>query len=86
MILSIFTFRPIYFGYEVHLILLLGGFVVMFMFLKKKDDVYDVLFNICKYACMHICAGVHAHFAILTLITGQLVNNHQVNSRKTMTF
>lgn len=82
MILSIFAVRPIYFGYEVHLIPLFGEFVEFFF--KKKDNVYVVLFNIYRriHVCMHICAGVHTHFAILTLITEQLVNKHQVNSKK----
>lgn len=84
MILSIFKVRSIYFGYEVCLILLFDVFVVVFGFFKKKGNVYVVLLNIYKgiHVYMHICAGVHIYFAITTLISGQLVNKHQVNSKK----
>lgn len=48
------------------------------------DNVYIVILNIYKgaYACVHVCAGVHTYFATAALISGQLVNKQQANSKK----
>lgn len=32
--------------------------------------------------CVRVCAGIHIYFAIADLISGQLVNKQQVNSKK----